>query len=105
MGIVVNEKLASETPCECVQIGPTTERHDLLCHSKGVIGTLSDTQELEFCNPKEITKPDGRVERIEKFRQAAKICSEEIKDLPKGERGEPFRLCIGRELEKAGIEI
>lgn len=104
MGIVVDEELAKKTPCTCFKIGSTNEPKDLLCFSGGVIGTMTDAQDVKFCTER-IIKPaeDGIRARVEKFREASEICVKEAEKYPKGERLLPRLACMGRELRKRGL--
>jgi len=108
MGIVVDEEVAKRTPCTCYKIGPTNEPKDLLCFSPGVIGTLTDAQDVAYCTERHI-KPakDGIPTRVEKFREASDVCVREVEalGLPKGERLKARLECMGRELKKRGIEV
>jgi len=105
-GVVADEATARTTPCKCYVLNGSE-----ICFSKGVIGALSPAQKKLYCNPKIEIKPEagevgaGIIERIKKFREAAKVCKLEIEDLPKGERLHAWLSCMGRELAKRGIEI
>ena len=102
MGIVVDEKRAKETPCKCYQIGPTKEAHDLLCFSKGIIGTLTNAQEAIYCTKKDISSPTPRLkERINKFIEGIHAAQKRYK----GEGIERWLELTGEELRKRGIEI
>jgi len=104
MGIVIDEELARRTPCTCFKIGETEEPKDVLCFSHGIIGTLTNEQDVKFCTQR-IIKPseDGIRKRVELFREASDICVLEAMGLPKGERLEPRLECMGRELRKRGL--
>ena len=74
-GIVVDEKKARESPCQCILIDPkgSNVSANRMCTSKGIIGTLSDTEEREYC--KDVTLvSDGRADRARRIREAAKRC-------------------------------
>jgi len=87
-GLVVDADLAARTSCSCVKV----DNKDL-CHSAGIIGTLSQPQVEAHC-PTRTYLPDGRVKRVERFREAASKCKAEIADIPKGEQLEPWLICM-----------
>lgn len=99
-GIMVNPDVAARTGCRCYKVEDT-----FMCFSKGVIGTLSKPQVAAYCPTKEVLTEGGMVERVKKFKEAVKAAKKQIKDLPKGERLEPWLAAMGKELEKRGIEV
>lgn len=99
-GIVVNPDIAARTPCKCYAVDETE-----MCFSKGIIGTLSKPQVEAYCPTKEVLKEGGIVERVKKFKEAAAAAKERIKEIPKGERLEPWLTTMSEELRKRGIEI
>jgi len=102
MGIVVDEAKARETPCRCFQIGPTKEAHDLLCFSKGVIGTLTNAQDTAYCTKRNIEPPSPALKRrITEFTEAAQAASARYK----GEGITRWLELVGEELDKRGIEL
>ncbi len=71
-----------------------------------MIGTLSKTQEQEFCTRgKIIISEDGIRKRVQKFREASKTCKIETAKYPKGERLMPRIDCMRRELGKLGVKV
>jgi len=54
MGRITNEAKASEGKCNCQRIGRTDSAKDILCWSKGVIGTMTNEQEEKYCKEKNI---------------------------------------------------
>jgi len=94
MGIVYDPELAKATNCHCYAYNGKD-----ICWSSGIIGTLSAAQEEIYCNPKTIMGPvpPKMKARYSGFVEAVRICE----NLPKGE----FWSCMGRELEKRGIEV
>jgi hypothetical protein len=96
-GRVLNEELATTTPCTCYRL-PDRD----LCFSKGVIGMLTQEQEERYCPSKEY-REDGVARRVAKFREAAETCKEQIAGIPKGERLGPWLSCMGGELRKRGV--
>jgi len=71
MGIVIHKKVAEQTPCMCFKLGMSEEPEDLLCFSKGVIGALTDTQDIELCTRRDIREPTkGQKERLRRFKEA-----------------------------------
>jgi len=99
-GIVVNPDLAARTGCRCYKIDETE-----MCFSPGIIGTLSKSQVEAYCPTKEVLTEGGIVERVKRFKEAAAAAKERIKEIPKGERLEPWLTAMGEELGKRGIEI
>lgn len=99
-GIVVNADLAARTPCKCYLIDETE-----MCFSKGIIGTLSKAQATAYCSTKEVLTEGGIVERVKKFKEAAKEAKEAIKEIPRGERLEPWLQEMSKALTKRGIEV
>lgn len=104
MGIIIDTELAGKSTCTCHAIGPTDEPEDIICFSPGIIGTLSNKQDREFCKTKIIIRDNGIKKRVEKFRDASDVCEKEIKTIPKGERLLPRLECMSRELSKRGIK-
>lgn len=74
------------------------------CFSKGIIGTLSKPQVGAYCPVKDVLTEGGLVERVKKWKEAAKEAQEKIKDVPKGERLEPWLTEMSKALAKRGIE-
>lgn len=102
MGIVVDDKLAKETPCKCFKIGPTKEAHDLICFSKGIIGTLTNAQDNIYCTKKDISPPSPELkQRFNRFVQAIHAAQSRYK----GEGIETWLTLTGEELRKRGIEV
>lgn len=99
-GIVVDTDVAARTGCRCYQVDDT-----LMCFSKGIIGTLSKPQVEAYCPIKEILTEGGLVERVKLFKEAAAEAQEKIKDVPEGERLEPWLTEMGKSLSKRGIEV
>lgn len=101
MGLVVDEKLAEISGCVCHAIGPTDEPKDLMCFSPGVIGTLTDRQDIEFCKAGKLIIRDDKIkDRVERFRRASQVCKIETVKYPKGERLIPRIECMRKELKK-----
>ena len=100
MGVVIDEELAKKTGCLCYQIGPTKEPWDLLCWSKGVIGTLTDRQEAKYCPTKEI-KPatEGLKDRLEKFIESIHAAQKRYK----GEGIQKWLDLVSEEMGKRGL--
>ncbi len=98
MGIVVDRAEAEATPCRCFKIdpdGPETPKN-LMCFSKGVVGTLTNRQDEELCPERNIQPTSSALtKRMQIFKQLGQIldiCLEsEVED--------PFR-CIAQEAEK-----
>lgn len=97
MGILVDRRKAMETPCTCYKIGAGPESpENLLCFSPGIVGSLSNTQDEDFCVERVVKPPSEEYsEHIGKFKRMGKImdvCLE--KDI------EDFKACVIREAEK-----
>ena len=99
-GIVVNPDVAATTPCRCAKVGDSE-----LCHSKGIIGFMDEGQKEAYCNPKTYYESPGLEERLGQFKEAVAAAQEKIKDVPKGERLEPWLSAMSLELQKRGIEV
>lgn len=95
-GIVIDPDVAARTPCKC---------YDNICFSRGIVGTLSQAQREAYCPTITHEKSPGMTRRLENWQEAVNVCKGEIKEIPKGERLEPWLSCMGRELPKRGIEI
>ena len=79
MGIVVDEARAETTPCYCYRIGPTDEPRDLLCWSPGIIGALTDEQEMLYCPEKTIVPPTERMsERLRRLKALMSCLSTDV---------------------------
>jgi len=105
-GIVVDADIAARTPCTCYKVDEEVE----LCFSKGVVGSLDETQRGPLGEPgpyctEKIYKEEGIVERVKKFKEAVEVCKEEIEKYPKGEKLAPYLSCMSREARKRGIEL
>ena len=106
MGLVVDEELAKRSGCTCHAIGPTDKPKDLICFSPGVIGTLTDEQDVQFCTlGKLIIRDDGIKKRVQRFREASAKCDIETAKYPKGEKLIPRIKCMQKELSKRGIKF
>lgn len=99
-GLVVNTDIAGRTGCRCYEVDGT-----LMCFSKGIIGTLSKPQVQAYCPTKQILTEGGLVERVKKFKEAARAAQAKIAKIPKGERLEPWLKAMGKELRARGIEV
>lgn len=99
-GLMVNTDIAARTGCRCYEVDGT-----LMCFSKGIIGTLSKPQVEAYCPTKQILKEGGLVERVKKFKEAAREAKARIAKVSKGERLEPWLKAMGEELGKRGIEV
>ena len=100
MGIIVNEEVAKTTPCKCFKLN-----EELMCFSKGIIGTLSNEQEEIYCTSKEIEPATpGQKQRIAKFTEAVHAAKERYDIAGKPGITDWLRL-VGEETEKRGIKI
>jgi len=100
MGFVTNEKTALATPCTCYKLDG-----ELICWSKGIIGTMTDEQESTYCTSKDIKPATGELkDRINKFTEAIHSAQEKYETEITPPPGEWQRL-VGIELRERGIEI
>lgn len=99
-GIVVDPDVAARTSCKCAKVGDSE-----ICFSKGIIGGLDEGQKEAYCKPKTYYESPGLQERLGEFKEAVAAAQEQIKDIPKGERLEPWLSAMSLELQKRGIEV
>lgn len=99
-GIVVDPDVAARTSCRCARMNDSE-----ICFSKGVIGGLDEGQKEAYCNPKTYYESPGLEKRLGEFKEAVAAAQEKIKDVPKGERLEPWLSAMSQELQKRGIEV
>lgn len=102
-GLVINEAKASDgSPCRCMTIqkvkGTTPSGTEDLCFHEGIVGTLSQTQNAQYCTTKfPLNDAEGFRRHIEKFQSASAACVAE------GASTLESRLsCMSRELRKRG---
>lgn len=99
-GIVVNPEIAKSSPCRCAVLDSSE-----LCFSRGIVGAMDEGQKQLYCQPKTYFESPGLQERLKKFKEAVAAAQERIKDIPKGERLEPWLSVMSEELEKRGIAV
>jgi hypothetical protein len=99
-GIVVDADIAARTPCKCARAGESE-----ICFSRGIVGGLDAGQKEAFCNPKMYFESPGLEQRIGEFNEAVVAAQEIIKDVPKGERLQPWLSAMSEELGKRGIGV
>jgi len=99
-GIVVNEDVAARTACKCARVDDSE-----ICFSKGIIGGMSEAQKEAYCNPKTYFKSPHLEKRIRGFKEAVAAAKEKIREVPKGERLEPWLKAMSEELVKREISI
>ena len=101
-GIIVDEGVARATPCTRFDLGEESE----LVFSKGVVGALDEGQKALFC-PETVTKPltPEQEKRLRGWRDSADTCKQEIAEVPKGDKLEPWLTCMSRELKAQGIAV
>jgi len=96
MGILVDEVLARTSPCTCYKIGEPETPENIMCFSRGIIGTLSDPQDRKYCERKKVKAPTERFSKhIKKFEQMGKIM-----DVCAEKEEEDFPSCVEREAKK-----
>lgn len=102
MGIVVDKAKAKAARCKCYQLGATKKPEDILCFSEGIIGTLTNKQDVKYCAEKAVLPPtEGLKERIGNFAEAI----HEAQKRYKGEGIEHWLELTGEELRRRGIEV
>lgn len=78
--IVLEGRAGHRDACECCLIDPAgspTDTKNRICTTKGAIGTLTNEEEFELCDPNQLRiSPNGRCERSRDIRAAAKLCRE-----------------------------
>jgi len=91
-GVVVRPDLALDPniPCHGYEYGPGK----YVVWKRGVVGTLSDSQEKTLCQKMDIKKDAKMTKRIQVFTGASRTCS----DMPLPER----LACMSKELKKHG---
>lgn len=99
MGIVIDPEKAKSSTCTCYVFGDPQKPEDRLCFVSGIIGTLSDAQEREYCsdNHEPILLPatEKQKERVKKF----KIIGEIMHTCLESEE-EDFLACVERMVDK-----
>jgi hypothetical protein len=85
MGIVADDSVAKNSPCKCFIFGDPDKPEDRLCFSKGVVGALSDSQELDLCTEIQTLETSEkfaqRINRFETLGDILDVCMEsETKD-------------------------
>jgi len=99
-GIVVDPELASRSVCKCYRIDGS-----LMCHTKGIIGTLSKSEIEAYCPTIIEEESPALEERVKKFKEAVAEAHKEVENIPKGERLEPWLKEMSKSLAKRGIEM
>ena len=95
MGIEIGELKPEK--CKCYKLDD-----GLVCWRKGVIGTLSDSQEKRLCSSKEIKPATKELkERINKFTEAIHSAQERYHK----EGITKWLVLVSEELKKRGIEV
>jgi len=100
-GIVINEALAVSSPCHGVKLDGGE-----MVWSPGIIGALDEGQKAKYCKVG-ITYHEkfGLKKRVQKFTEAAHLCSEAAKHLEGKERLLHYLGCMSKELEKRGVKV
>lgn len=93
MGIVIDEKEA-KGPCVCIEL----ENGKILCHSKGVVGFLSDEQRKKYCYGTYVRPATPQMkEQLRKFAEMSHRCSQQVREeYQKGDRLLPFLDCMSQ---------
>ena len=99
-GIVVYPEVAKASACKCAKVDGTE-----LCFSPGIIGAMDEGQKELYCNPKTSFKSPALQKRLTVFKQAVKAAQKKVKDIPKGERLEPWLAAMSEELTKRAAKV
>mgnify|MGYP000565579513 CR=1 FL=1 len=82
--IVLEGRGGRRDACECCLIDPAgspTDPKNRMCTTKGAIGTLTNQEERELCDPAQTRiSRDGRCQRARDIRSAAQSCRQEFPD-------------------------
>jgi len=106
-GIVLDEAVARE-PRACLGIALDPERpdHADLVFKHGIAGALDDGERAQYCETTVVRQPSpAQRARVEDFREAAAACEPQVRELPKGDRGEPYIACMQAHLQSRGRSI
>ena len=95
MGIVIDEVEAKKTPCLCYEL----KNGKVLCHTKGIVGFLSDEQKKNYCYGTYVRPATSEMEeRLQQFAEQARRCSEQVHgEFKRGDRLLPFLDCMSKE--------
>jgi len=101
-GLVVDEARAKASPCRCVEYAPDKR----LCWSRGIIGALTDEQEVTYCPTTYDVRRPGTVERMRKWQEAVDTCKVELARIPEAsgeERVTTWLRCMSAQLAARGV--
>lgn len=98
-GIVVYPDVAKASPCKCAAVDGSE-----LCFSAGIIGAMDEGQKELYCNPRTTFKSPALKKRLTVFKQSVKAAQKKVKDIPKGERLQPWLAAMSEELSKRGVK-
>ena len=92
MGIVIDEKEAKMTPCVCYEL----KNGKTLCHTKGIVGFLSEEQKKTYCYGTYIRPAPPQMEkRLQEFAEQSQRCSQKVREeYKRGDRLMPFLDCM-----------
>lgn len=99
-GIVVYPDVALHSPCKCASINGSE-----LCFSHGIIGAMDEEQKAMYCQPRMQFESEALTRHFQEFQEAVRAAQARIKDIPKGERLQPWLEAMSDELGKRGIEV
>ena len=100
-GVVVDDEVARTSTCHRMNLNGGA-----LVFSKGIVGALDEGQRELYCpETVDVELTPEQKKRYEDFKDAVVVCQTEIKDVPKGERLQPWLKCMSREAKKKGIEL
>lgn len=106
-GIVLDEAVAREPrACLGIALDPARPDHAELVFKHGIAGALSEAERAQYCETTVVRQPSpAQRARVEDFRAAAAACEPTVRELPKGERGEPYLVCMQAHLRSRGRSI
>lgn len=99
-GIVVYPDIAKASPCKCAKVDGSE-----LCFSAGIIGAMDEEQKEVYCNPRTSFKSPALQQRLKVFKQSVKAAQKKVKDIPKGERLQPWLSAMSEELTKRAMKV
>jgi hypothetical protein len=99
-GIVVYPDQAKASPCKCAKVDGSE-----LCFSRGIIGAMDEGQKDVYCTEKDYFKSPALQRRARVFKQSVKAAQKKVKDIPRGERLQPWLETMSEELSKRGAKV
>lgn len=98
-GIVVDSAVAKASACKCAVVDGSE-----LCFSPGIVGAMDPGQKELYCNPRTTFKSPALQKRLRLFKQSVTAAQKKVKDIPKGQRLQPWLAAMSEELTKRGVK-